>query len=121
MPILIGAIAYGASQGDAVEKQIGSWQMARDYAGGARSQHVVCPRCGEPYILLEGTDATDELVQDDMQFLAKALSTGHPAHPARMVIRDPDGVLNRHLHLQATAAAEIANAEAASCEVPAQP
>ena len=117
MPILIGAIAYRASPSDEVEEQIDSWEMADDYDGGASSKHVLCPKCGEPHILVEGIDATDEILQDDMEFLAKALSTGHLSHPARMVVRDPDGVLNRHFNLQSMTAAEKVNEEAVSCGV----
>ena len=121
MPLLIGAIAYRALPSDEVEEQIGSWQMTGDYARGARSEHVFCPRCGEPYILVEGLDARDDLVQDDMEFLAKALSTGHPLHPAYMVIRDPEGVLYRRFNLQSAATDGDVKEEATSCEVPAQP
>ena len=121
MPILIGAIAYRASPSDEVEEQIDSWQVPGDYARGARSEPVLCPRCSEPYILVEGIDAGDELVQDDMEFLPKALSTGHPSHPARMVMRDPDGVLYRHFKLHSTAAAEKGREEPASREVLTQP
>jgi len=120
MQITIGAIAYRASPIDEVEEPIGSWQMMRDHGRGANSKHVLCPKCGEPYILVEGMDATGEILQDDMEFLAKALSTGHPSHPARMVIRDPDGMLYKHFNIQSTAAAEKFRGEATSCEVPTQ-
>ena len=121
MPILIGAIAYRALPSDEVEEQIGSRQMTGGYARGVSSEHLLCPRCGEAYNLVEGLDASDDVVQDDMEFLSKALSTGHPSHPARMLVRDPAGVLYRHFHLQSTAAAEKVNEEAASCEVLTQP
>ena len=58
MPILIGAIAYQASSSHQIEEHISSW-MTRDHDGSAGSKHVLCPKCGEPYILIEGTDATD--------------------------------------------------------------
>ena len=104
MPILMGAIAYQASLREKVGEQI-VFRQPINYDGETNSRSVLCPKCDEPYILVEGSDATDELIQDDMEFLAKALSTIHPAHPAGMVIRDPDGLLCRHFNLQSTAVA----------------
>jgi len=121
MPMLIGAVAYRASLRDKVEEWMDPLKTPSDHDGGVSPTHVLCPKCSEPYILVEGLDATGDILQDDMEFLAKALSTGHPLHPAHMVIRDPDGVLCRHFNLQSTAAAEKIREEAASCEVLTQP
>ena len=94
MPVLSGAIAYRASLIEKVAEQIVSWQKERDYDREAGTKRVLCPKCGEPYILVEGIDTSDDLIQDDQDFLAKALSTGHPSHPTQMVIRDPDDLLS---------------------------
>ena len=106
MSILIGAIAYRASTQNEVEKQISLWQMTGSDYEGIRLEQVVCPRCSEPYVLIEGKDASDELLQKDVQFLAKALSTGHPYHPVGMVIRDPSGSLTRNFSLPIASASQ---------------
>ncbi len=96
MPIIIGAIAYRAGPNEKADERINSRPMTRE-DDGARSEHARCPKCGESYALVEGIDVTEEIWRDDLEFLAKALSTGHPSHPAAMIIRDPNGVLNRYL------------------------
>ena len=123
MLISIGAIAYRASRSNEVEERIRAWQMTHDSNGGGGLEYVSCPKCGERYILVEveGIDATKEIMQDDMEFLAKALSTVHPSHPTRMVIRDPDGVLYRRFHPQSAATRGNVKEEAFFCELPALP
>lgn len=98
MAILIGAIAYRAWPTGEAERQIQSWDMIREYEHGQPAKSVCCPRCSEPYALVEGLDATDETLTEDAAFLQKALAAVHPAHPAHMFVRDPDGVLNRRFN-----------------------
>lgn len=99
MAVLIGAIAYRSLPVEEVDPQLRSWEMIRKHEGGQAEKPVKCPKCGEPYALIEGLDATDEILQGDLEFLAKALSSSHPFHPTRLFVRDPNGVLNRRFHL----------------------
>src|SRR5688572_18599426 len=104
MSILIGAVAYRAFRGDDERQQIDCLPMTRQHSDGATSKEVSCPKCGEQYLLVEGSDASENMLQEDMEFLAKALSSGHPSHPERLLIRDPKG-----LHPRASFEAERTN------------
>ncbi len=88
MRVLIGSIAYRSAPGLDPSEQLPS-----------RPDEIAkCKKCGEAYVLIEGSDATEEMVQGDVAFLAKILSSSHPCHPPRLLIRDPDGALNRRFH-----------------------
>lgn len=99
MAMLFGAIAYKAVLAERLEKEINSWEVVRQYGNGdrARAASVECPKCGEAYALVEGVDARDETLDEDKEFLAKTLGSAHPVHPARLVIRDPDGIIGKVL------------------------
>lgn len=86
----------------------------------ATSTPVLCPKCGEVYHLIEESDIVEETLHDDLEFLTRALSTGHPWHPEQMIVRDPSGALTNRCYLETTAEDEVnkpevpsANSEAA--------
>jgi len=88
--VLTGAIAYRTSAAEAVETR-----RMRQYQERRQPAIVTCPKCGESYALVEGTDADDDTLQEDVAFLLKTISTVHPCHPAHVFVRDPDGVLHK--------------------------
>jgi hypothetical protein len=96
MPILTGAIAYRALATDEVERQIRVWQKVYNRESNGTSQEVLCPKCGTAFSLLEELDATDDVLKEDLEFLAKAIRSSHPYHPDHMIIRDPSGLLFGH-------------------------
>lgn len=88
--VLTGAIAYRTAAAEAVETR-----RMRQYQERRQPTIVTCPKCGESYALVEGTDADDDTLQEDVAFLLKAISTVHPGHPSRVFVRDPKGVLHK--------------------------
>jgi hypothetical protein len=71
--------------------------MVRVQETGDKWKTVHCPRCAQSYALLESSDTSHDILEEDLAFLLKALGSSHPFHPPWLLVRDPRGVLRAHL------------------------
>src|SRR5689334_22360599 len=99
MPQLVGAIACRVNPSGTLKLEMEFWELIETAASSSSSRNVECRKCGQSYTLLEEEDVQDDLLQEDLEFLAKALSSGHPQHPERLVVRDPVGAISKAFSL----------------------
>ena len=117
MVVSIGAFAYRSSLSDAFEERINQWQRACQAGRVLSSTKVLCPKCRESYTLVQGAGLTHEVSEDDIDFLTKALSSGHPHHSMYLIVRDLDAYLFQHLCEPLNSSPELAKA-GSQIEVP---
>jgi hypothetical protein len=98
MSTFTGAFAYRSLPADKIDNQMTLDGLIGEFGYGRPEEIVQCAKCGESYVLIEGGDATESILQEDVEFLAKALSLTHPRHVGHLLIRDPGGNLNKHLN-----------------------